>query len=80
MNIKNFTFKDVTKAEDGFTIFKNSYWACLNGDPQQALFFKNIFPQCNKNKDLVDRFYGKGLEGVNIETVFLETAYAKELK
>lgn len=53
--MSDFHFKDVTKPIPGMVVFGPAYWLCKNGDPTQALFWRE-FPQCNSNAEVTQRY------------------------
>src|SRR5688572_6202342 len=70
-------------------IYKNYWWACVDGDPKKAVFYswssKYRTPQCNLNKSIMDHVYvsgsavdriGKALEK-KVEIVQIPMAYFK---
>jgi hypothetical protein len=46
--------KDVTQPFGGATVYVNTFWLCVDGDLTKALFYKNNYPQCNRNKNMMD--------------------------
>ena len=68
--------KDVSTPRDGYTVYMNRYWVCVDGDPKQALFYGDS-PQCNRNKYVPETMLSGGTyKGQRyLEVVFLETAY-----
>lgn len=77
----SFTTEDITQPKEGRIVFENKYWLCENGDPTKALFYKGVYPQCNKCRRIMIGL--KGLSQRNfdapIEIIFIKTAYVKPL-
>jgi hypothetical protein len=46
---KPFNIKDITEPKQGYIVYKDHFWLCVDGDPKQALFYKDM-PQCNADK------------------------------
>lgn len=65
--------RDITKPLNGYTVYTDAYWACINGDPAKAIFY-NTSPQCNKNKAIMDSA-GHIPKDLNWSVVFVPVAY-----
>lgn len=76
----NYTTIDVTQPKDGYTVRTNYYWLCVNGDPTKALFYKKLYPQCNKNKYISEKHGIKELNGETVSVIFIPVAYIKEIQ
>lgn len=77
MTDKDFTCIDVTTAKHGYEVFVNMYWLCKDGDPKQALFYKGIYPQCNRNIKVIEYSVNNYKLGFSVTPVFMETAFIK---
>lgn len=72
---KLYKIVDVTKPIEGRVVITNSYWQCVDGNPEKALYFGET-PQCNKNKAVSERLCKNLLEEKdNVKVVFIEVAY-----
>lgn len=66
---------DVKEPLDNRVVYKNAWWACIDGDPKKALFY-NTSPQCNKQKSIIDWSIKQGQYiNYNVIPVFIETAF-----
>lgn len=78
MEKKDFTTKDITQPIAGYTVYRNNYWICKNGDITKALFYKDKYPQCNKNKAIIDWGWNKEIFD-DCEAVYVEVAFVKSI-
>lgn len=71
---QNYKIIDITIPKEGRVVRLNSWWLCVNGDPQKALFY-NSSPQCNSDKKIADWILTKTNVPESVSVVFIETAY-----
>ena len=76
----NYSTIDVTKPVYGRKVITGSYWLCKDGDPKQAVFYKEKYPQCNTQKAIIERGIELAEKEANctIKVVFIEVAYAPD--
>lgn len=81
IELKDFTIEDVTTPKEGYIVYLDRYWACIDGDPTKALFYgKYHSPQCNGNKHLCEHLnYSLHKEDSRVQTVFIPIAYIKRV-
>jgi len=71
----NFNTRDITIPKEGFFVYKDKYWVCVDGDPAKAVFFGDN-PQCNRYDRIVEHGIKTKLYGdMNVSAVFVETAF-----
>jgi hypothetical protein len=72
---------DVSKPVHGRVVYTNTYWACIDGDPKQAVFNRNT-AQCNKIKAIAERLAlaAETETGIIVKTVFLPLSYCPKPK
>lgn len=75
---KYYYTEDVTLCNEGRTVALNRYWLCKDGDPRQAVFYRNT-AQCNRVKEIPERLkaYTEKATGWNLEVVLIEVAYRR---
>lgn len=70
-----YTTKDVTTPVDGFTLMKDKYWLCEDGDPTKALYFWKT-AQCNGDKRVLEWALNHTYKAHNnLKIVFIDFAY-----
>lgn len=72
--ISRFAFKDVTKPFEGARVYMNRYWVCMDGDPTQAAFFDEHYPQCNTNAGIINS--SLALDGCT--SVFIPVSFVRD--
>lgn len=79
MLTNNFSTIDVTKPISG-RVITDSYWLCKDGDPKQAVFYKEKYPQYNRQKEIIDRGVDLVEKEANctIKVVFIKVAYSPD--
>ena len=75
--MKKFELIDITQPKDGYTVYKDYYWLCKEGLPQQALFYKGVYPQCNKVEAILKRGFDLTSVDYFVGAVFIPIAYVK---
>jgi hypothetical protein len=79
----SFTTEDVTQPKEGYEVYANKFWLCENGDPTKALFYRGIYPQCNKCRSIMKQSKAHGERYPDapkpIEIIFIKTAFVKPL-
>ena len=81
IKINNFHVKDISTPKNGYTVYKDRWWACF-GDEKKAIFYGNS-PQCNSSKEIaqhVTNGYKDELEKhyeEEVNFVFVPIAYVK---
>lgn len=73
-----FSTKDVSTPKQGYTIVKDSYWLCEDGNTEKALYY-GTSAQRNRDKRVVDHLLEtnslyKDYQGT-LSVVFIETAF-----
>lgn len=67
--------KDVTVPKDNLIVYKDYYWLCEEGKPQNACFFGSS-PQCNKDKRVAEMVLNNCYADAKcISIIFIEIAY-----
>lgn len=71
---------DVETPINGRVFIMDTYWLCKDGDPKQAIFFKQT-TQCNKHLSIPERMlkHTKEKTGWDIEVVFMPVAYRPQI-
>ena len=70
------TTRDVTEAEAGLTVYTDSWWLCVDGDPKQALFFGKS-PQANSKERLAKHILETNslYDGMNLKVTHIPVAF-----
>ena len=71
-----FTTKDIATPRNGAVLLLRSYWACIDGQPDKAVFWDNV-AQCNQHKAVAKRIAANVSEktGWKIELRFVQMAF-----
>jgi hypothetical protein len=75
--------EDVTIVKGVVRIMENKYWWCINGKPEQAVFYvgkygKYYSPQCNSDESVMLRLPKPDLD--NLELVLIPNAFVKHIE
>lgn len=76
---KRYKIVDVTQPKDGYEVYKDYFWLCVDGDPEKALLYKGLYPQCNKSVLAAEMGLAKSSLPKNISIVHIPIAYVKPL-
>lgn len=76
---KKYKIVDVTEPKDGYEVYKDYFWLCVDGKPEKALLYKGLYPQCNKSVLALEFGFVKSGLPKNISVVHIPVAYVKHL-
>ena len=76
----NFTIENALEPKDGYLVYTDKYWLCVDGDPTKALFYQGLYPQCNcriRAEGLLWRLNRYPDAPKNVSIVLIKIAYVK---